>query len=274
MSYTAKVLLDSIAPCGKRLTTVEVRFPRIILAEVNTHRLLSRNTASSRAIPTHKILQQVIDYPYTPIEFGQNRSGMQSSSQLTDEAADRALQTWLRARDAAVDLCKELNSIGLHKQWANRIIEPFQYVTAVWSATEWANFFHLRRSPEAQPEFKHVADMVFEVMAMSVPTPLEAGEWHLPLVYNEDRDLADNDLSVLKKISTARCARISYLTHDGRRDLQEDIRLYDRLRTSGHWSPFEHVAQALAEPQRVGNFIGWRQHRKEFSSEHVGGSLP
>jgi hypothetical protein len=106
------------------------------------------------------------------------------------------------------------------------------------------------------------------------PVSLEAGEWHLPLVDQEDREVLGHDVVALRKISTGRCARVSYLTHDGRRDHAEDITLHDRLVNSGHWSPFEHVAQALPTPERSGNFRGWKQYRKEFPTEHIGPFMP
>lgn len=263
MSYHTKVILDSVSPKGFRLTTMEVRFPRIVLAEFNTHRMLSRNSASSRAIPVARTLATVLGDPFIPIYWGKNQKGMQANEELTEYAQDQAQRAWLRARDAAVQAARELMDLGVHKQIANRVLEPFMWHTVIVSATTYKNFFALRCHPDAQPEIQRAAYMMREAMDKSAPSLVDYGEWHLPYIDDEDRK--NFALPELKKISTGRCARVSTLTHDGNRDPQKDISLGTDLATKGHWSPFEHPATPLEG--QFGNFLGWFQYRKEFPTE-------
>lgn len=276
--YNAKVLLDSIAVRdGKatRLTTMEVTLPRIVLAEFNTHRTFSRNSASSRAIPVKKRIESVRENPFIPEAFGKNQKGMQASENLSEELDSESREIWMYACTSALVYAKKLDELGVHKQLANRLIEPFSWHTIIVSATEWDNFFALRCNKDAQPEIRKAAELMREAMAASRPEFKNPGEWHLPLIDNEQ----DADLGLLEKIkvSCARCARVSYLTHDGRRDVQADIDLYDRLLTSGHMSPMEHAAMVNVEdkhsvlsiqPAFVGNFrYPFIQHRKMIVGE-------
>lgn len=253
MSYAVTILADSINQ-DVRLTTIQATFPRFILAEVNTHRVLSRSSASSRAIPIKKRIEEVIKNPFVPEYWGVNQKGMQAERELTEEEIALARQDWFAARNDAVDRARSLLGLGVHKQITNRLLEPYLWHTAIVTATEWSNFFALRISPEAQPEFKRIAEMMKAVMDASVPVELPVGDWHLPFI-NEDDKIAvravvpDEDVAVyLARISAARCARVSYLTHDGRRDHQEDLNLANRLSAAGHMSPFEHMAQVSRLP--------------------------
>lgn len=266
MSYSARVLADSVGPSGKRLTTMEITYPRFVHSEFMTHRMFSRNSASSRAIPIGKMIGRVIDDPVLPVWWGKNQAGMQATEELDEDARVNAEAVWLHARDEAIGRVQVLSAIGLHKQIANRLLEPWMWITVIVSATEWVNFFGLRCHPDAQPEIRKIAEMMRELYQSSRPRETDAGIWHLPLVGSDDLmgGYGERDL---KKISVGRCARVSYLTHDGKRDPQADIDLCDRLSTSGHWSPFEHVAVALEKPEHCGNFIGWRQYRKDFDGE-------
>jgi thymidylate synthase ThyX len=263
MGFSVRILADSVAPCGKRLTTWELTYPRFIHSELMTHRLFSRNAASSRAIPTKKLLQQVMDDPVVPLHWGRNQSGMQAREELDPVNRSHAFKVWMEARDQAVMAAEAMAALGVHKQVVNRVLEPFMFITVIVSATEFDNFFHLRRHQDAQPEIAWVAEQMWVRYSYRKPKQLEAGEWHLPLIFPQD----GRDLETLQKISVGRCARVSYLTHDGQRDPAADAALHDRLAESGHWSPFEHVAMALEEPTRYGNFIGWWQYRKRFSRE-------
>lgn len=264
--YAAKVLLDSVSPAGYRLTTMEVTFPRFILAEFNTHRMLSRNAASSRAIPVAKRIQAVIDNPFVPEVFGKNQKGMQAGPEV--EQADDARDQWLSAAAAAVRHARELAVLDVHKQLANRLLEPFAWVTVVVSATEWDNFFHLRDHPDAQPEFQIIARMMREAREASEPVQVAYGGWHLPYIVEEDFDSKyGSDWESMCMISTARCARVSYLTHDGKRDLDADVDLGLRLMAAGHMSPFEHAARAASSTYVQSNFVGWTQFRKLIPME-------
>ena len=306
MGFEAKVLADSRSEDGHRLTTLEVCFPRFILAEFNTHRVFSRNSASSRAIPVVKQLRRVLDEPFIPLEFGTNQPGMQAGPALEGQDRQAAEEEWLSARDDAVrhvlgllsrpgsletegemrarlEEIDELNKakarppewLNVHKQVANRLLEPFMWHTVIVTATEWDNFWHLRAHPDAQPEIQRIATLMKEAFDASTPAEVGQGEWHLPLIDEVDmealRDEQDGDRDLIK-ISAGRCARVSYLTHAGKRDHSADIGLHDSLVESGHMSPLEHPARPmdaaeLEESEFSGNFRGWRPYRKDFSHE-------
>lgn len=263
MAYQARIVLDSVNAAGDRLTTMEITYPRFVHSEFMTHRAFSRNAASSRAIPIEKTIKAVLDDPVTPVWWGKKQSGMQAREELTEYAMAGAYVNWMKARDEAVMRARRLSEIGLHKQIVNRILEPWAWITVLVSATEWHNFFRLRCHPDAQPELQRIAYMMRDLYEASSPVEIADGEWHLPLYTGvEAGDLA---YPLAVKVSTGRCARISYLTHNGVRDLQEDMRLHDDLMADCHWSPFEHPAQA-APGERSGNFVGWRQYRQIVQS--------
>lgn len=266
MGYEAKVLLDSRAPSGARLTTLEVTFPRIVLAEFNTHRMLSRNSASSRAIPVQKQIERVERDPFVPIRWGREQRGMQAREELSEAERRGAAEGWLSASAEAVRRARELRARGVHKQLVNRLLEPFMWHTVIVSATEWDNFFALRCHPDAQPEIREAAVLMRRARDASTPRLLLEHEWHLPLL-REDEDLSDYTLDARCQISIGRCARVSYLTHEGKRDPDADLALCARLRQSGHMSPFEHVA--TPREGRWGNFVGWQQYRQFLPDEAV-----
>ncbi len=258
---SATVVADSVSPDGVRVTTIEVTLHRFVLAELNTHRVFSRNSASSRAIPIGKQIARVETDPAMPVEFGANQRGMQAGAPLEGEEEKAAIDAWLRARDAAVDAVRVLDDLGVHKQVANRILEPFMWHTVIVTATDWDGFWHQRCSPLAQPEIRVAAEAMREAFDASTPRAMAAGEWHTPYVRDDELDLDDR---TKRRISAARCARVSYLTHDGRRDLSADEELYQRLVTADppHWSPLEHVATPAVDGEAVlGNLRGWHQLR-------------
>ena len=270
--YSAKIIADSVSRHGQRLTTMEVVFPRMVLAEFNTHRVFSRNSASSRAIPVEKQLRKIKEQPFVPEYWGANQSGMQAEAELIAEAKDAALDEWLAARDSAVAHVEKLLAIGLHKQLANRILEPFMWHTVIVTATEWSNYFALRANEMAQPEIRKVSELMQAAYEASTPKQLSDDEWHLPLIQAEEYDGVFEKSDDARMISAARCARVSYLTHEGKRDLSADIVLYDRLTSGGHMSPLEHVARPLTEDELSegefrGNFRGWMQLRKLVPNE-------
>jgi len=269
-SPSARVIADSIEPFGKyRLTTMEVVMPRMVLAEFNTHRKFSRSSASSRAIPTAKQLRRVLDDPFMPLEWGSNQPGMQAGDQVDEDAQRRARLSWLHARDKAVEAAQALEKIGVHKQITNRLIEPFMWHTVIVSSTEWDNFFSQRCSPLAQPEIRITAEAMLEALNGSTPTMLTHGEWHVPYIQDDELYLPWKDQVML---STARCARVSYLNHEGKRDLDADISLYKRLVTADppHASPLEHVARpALSWEPVPGNFDGFKQLRHDLAMQQA-----
>lgn len=221
--------------------------------------MFSRNSASSRAIPTSKLIERVEREPAVPLEWGRNKPGMSASEELSQEEAADGLTEWLCARDHAVAHAKRLLEFGVHKQILNRLLEPFMWHTVIVTATEWANFFYLRTGATAQPEIRQAAERMREALRASQPGPVEHGSWHLPLIQADERDLA---LDTRKKISAARCARVSYLTHTGTRDVAKDIELCERLMSDGHLSPFEHVATPSDDASECANFVGWMQLRR------------
>ncbi len=271
MGYQTKIILDSINPSGDRLTTYEVTGARLAHADFLTHRVLSRNASSSRAIPAAKLREKIVADPAIPIKFGKNKKGMQATEEVDDVEA--ALAWWLEGMRWMVAHHAKGEALGIHKQIVNRVIEPWMFITSIVSATNFDNFFFLRDHPDAQPELAWLAGSMYEQRLVSQPTKRGPGEWHLPYIHAEDFGTCQNDVALLKKISVARCARVSYLTHDGRKSFDDDLRLHDDLVSTvdgsdpGHFSPFEHQAAALATSEPVGNFRGWKQYRKEFAKE-------
>lgn len=265
-TITAKVIEDSIAENGVRLTTLQLCYPRFIHAEFMTHRVFSRNASSSRAIPVAKMIEQVRTNPAMPIHWGKNQAGMQANEELAPMAQEGARQLWMQAARDAASVAQVMADVGLHKQVANRILEPYQYMHVIVTATEWENFFELRNHPDAQPEIHALAKVMHFALAESRPVQRQENEWHLPYVTRAERVAFNNDLDLLLKLSAARCARVSYLTHDGQTpSVEKDVALYDRLVGSKplHASPIEHQATPLPEADMwSGNFRGWLQNRK------------
>jgi thymidylate synthase ThyX len=273
VTYAAKILADSTAS-GVRLVTMEVTFPRFILAEFNTHRMLSRNSASSRAIPIERRIAQVRESPFVPEAFTKNKRGMQADEVLDEQAAADARGTWLRAAEVACERAEILAAYGVHKQHANRLLEPFVWHANVTSGTEWDNFFALRCHPAAQPEMQITARLMRDAMAASAPRELQPGDWHLPyvdiahegpgrrpIIYTLPgvpltgsplpHDATETEVCKLVReafrpyvaTSVVRCAALSYLRQDAERPLEETLRRHDEMVKMGHWSPFEHQAK-------------------------------
>jgi hypothetical protein len=259
---------------------MEVKLHRFILPEFNTYRVWSRNSASSRAIPTRTLLTRVKEDPAVPLFWGKNRQGMSATEELSPKDIERAIGMWLDARNEAVMAAEQLLKFGLHKQVVNRLLEPWMWQTIIVTATEWDNAFWQRCHDAAQPEFRFAAMEMQYAIYTSTPKRLEYGEWHLPYITEADR--AEADTLTLQKVTTARCARVSYLTHDGVRDLQKDVDLFTKLTSEVpmHGSPLEHVAT----PHQLGdvrdrttaNFIGWKQYRQmvETGDRKLGTFIP
>lgn len=327
----AKVIADSITPDGQRLTSVQVTFHRFVLAEMNTHCVFARNSASSRAIPVGKQLARFTDDSALPLVWPCEQPGMSGGAELEGVDLDSArwlFEDWNRMTRNLIDdylaACKneygdgdEAKAHTLHKSLINRLMEPMQWHTALVTSTAWENFFFQRCHPAAQPEMRVAAEAIRDAMKNSTPESLRPGEYHLPYIRPEDwawacdemgaryTEVADTDTraalsSFLRPISTARCARTSYMTQDGKRDPAEDLKLYHRLLHTDepddpmHASPLEHVATpapwnrqlvglAIVDGQLrlvpggqaevvldlpiVGKFVGWAQHRHEVEVE-------
>lgn len=309
---TAQTICDSTHK-GSRLVSVEVTFPRPFLAEFNTHCRVSRNSASSRAIPVWKRMVMVLENPYVPKSFGANMPGMQAGEELSPEDQERSRENWLIGCDlaltvayalaggrreilaplkdersivAASNMCDEVEGLaqkygvnhrlsvqdkGLHKQHANRLLEPYSFHTVIATATHWRNFFGLRASSKAQPEAQDFGIAIAKAIQASQPKHLSRGEWHLPYVREEDfREVGDQ--RILADASSGKCARTSYLTHDGLRSIAKDIELSQSLLGSGHMSPFQHPARPKEKGDPKGSHGNyspvWTQLRKLIENEH------
>lgn len=333
MTITAEIVCDSISPEGIRLTTMQLRYPRFIHAEFMTHRMFSRNASSSRAIPVKRMIEDLRRDPAMPIYWGSNKPGMQAGEECNemilaplDTGGMRfnmnREQAWLNAMEFSIDTAEAYAAAGYHKQIVNRLLEPWAHINVVVTATSWQNFFALRSHPDAQPEIKMLSDLMQATMAESEPSLIQHGQWHLPYVLGSDweairawrktnritrdepsyQELAQYALMV----SVARCARVSYKTHDGRdTTIEEDMALADKLivATPLHASPAEHqgtpdryeskdamMSRASGKntpksnwkddmawepewerPALHGNLSGWLQYRKMLPNEFVAG---
>jgi len=266
----ARVIADSVTDEGHRLTTMEIQCHRFVLAEFNTHRAFSRNSASSRAIPFEKQMERMeqLGIAY-PLSWPREQRGMQGGEEFDPEDIEKFKEVWGRMARTTADIARSLHSAGLHKSVVNRLLEPYMWHKIIVSATEWTNFFDQRCSPLAQPEIREVAEEMWTALENSTPISLAPGEWHLPYIDEDDWDALamatwDTKFTDMAKISAARCARVSYLTHDGIRSVKADLDLYDKLisATPPHWSPLEHVATpAPSDLIPLGNFDGWVQLR-------------
>lgn len=261
-----EIVADSVNPVGRRITTMLWKYPRFIHSEIMTHRVLSRNAASSRAIPVSKIINAIQEDPALPVFWGKQQSGMQAAEELTPGQISICHDEWLRARNDAIVHAENLMHSKLHKQIANRILEPWFHIVTLVTSTEWGNFFNLRVHKDAQPEFQVLAAKALEAWLGSTPTQRFAGDWHLP--FNVVDIPIDTPLDIRLKIVTARAARTSYKNFDGTIDINKDIEMHDSLAKSGHWSPFEHAAQCRSDHEASGNFRGWTQYRKMFDGEN------
>ena len=293
---TAKILADSVSPSGTRMTTFEIEYPRFILAELNTHRMLSKNSASSRAIPVKTMHDHMRQTPAQPVHWGKNQPGMQAKEELTGTDITDAKFMWSRAMQDAMHWASQMSErVGLHKQVANRITEPWMIMKTVISGTEWANFWWLRAHADAQPEIHELAIKMFNAYNASTPQQLEPGDWHLPyvkshrlssgeLIYvdNSDTPITTEQARI---ISASCCAQVSYRKNDDSYEKAEKI--YRQLIESQpcHASPVEHQATPMQTEIEYwgkvpgithqdregqlwsGNLRGWIQHRKLIPNE-------
>jgi len=256
---SAKIVLDSVSEVSSsRMVTYEIECHRYIWAEMLTHKMLSRNAASSRAIPVAKMFEQC---KASPTHWGKNQAGMQAGGELIGESFEEAQAAWEFAQFDAVRYAKRLLEAGLHKQHANRLTEPFQMMKAVISATEWDNFFWLRKHSAAQPEIEELARCMYEARQQSVPQKLKAGEWHLPYIetlksvdctetvyYLSESHIGTSGHVQLEdaiKVSAARCAAVSFRNNDY--GLEKCREVWERLvgDERKHSSACEHQAKVM-----------------------------
>lgn len=269
MAIKAKIIGDSLNSSGCRLTTFELRYHRYIHSEVMTHRVFSRNAASSRAIPIEKMIEQVEEDPAIPVHWGKAQKGMGAEEELTPQEQEEALFEWLRARDSAVVHAKKMLKLGLAKQVVNRILEPWVWMCTIVGSTEWDNFFHLRAEAAAMPEFQQLAFLMLDAMNASTPKALTVGEWHLP--YADEIGGNFNALSIIEKVKvcTALCGRISYLNHGKDYPLENSIQWAEERTNMAHWSVSEFTAEAMGDACFYGNYRGFSQYRYRFGNQNI-----
>ena len=308
MTISAKVIADSISPQGIRITTFELEYPRFIHSEFMTHRLFSRNAASSRAIPVDKAIQLILDDTAAPIHWGKNQPGMSAKEehdapvQLTTgfEFGNTRRGAWEWARDMAIQAARAFSKAGYHKQIVNRLLEPFTHIKVVVTATDYDNFFWLRKHPDAQPEIQRLAEMMWDALQSSTAVLLQPGDWHVPYYRNGqwrdsgyvefkgdsepeavDDKRGGNTLAEALAISSSCCAQVSYRRLDD--SLEKALDIFKRLVESKpvHASPFEHQATPIRDHSGKefawdsgvthqdrdgqlwsGNLRGWVQHRQ------------
>ena len=247
----AKVIADSISPQGDRLTTFILTFPRIILAEFNTHRMFSRNSASSRAIPFEKMVKSVENNPFIPIAWQKQHKGMQGTEYFTDNQDIQRLEDlWILQSREAIKSAQSLNNLQTTKQLCNRLLEPFMWHTVIMTSGKEGleNFFDLRDHEAAEIHIQELARKMKEVYNESTPKQLQAGEWHIP--FGDEWYSASSSFNL--KVSTAKCARVSYTVvgeESKEPNYDNDLKLHDRLLESGHFSPFEHCAKAMSDEE-------------------------
>jgi len=315
----AKVVAHSVYPGGPEIVSVQATGQRFILSELNTHRGLNKNSASSRAIPFPKQVQKIVDNLAYPEVWASEQKGMQGGDEIEhiedwvdEEGVSRpgARSLWRMASAQAIWMARDLAALGVHKSLVNRLLEPFMWHTVILTGTAWENFFDQRCHPDAQPEIRVMAEAIRTAIQNSTPMHRNEGEWHLPYVGDDPHACEDaaarttseaDYYAMLAKISAARCARVSYLTQEGKRDIAEDLKLYDRLtlrqqqviadHSPIHWSPLEHVATPWPENRHpvgdlsfpsmdgtelhlpdtdlpiIGNLLGWRSLRVQVEAE-------
>lgn len=287
---SAKIIAHSKAPSSKEIVTFELEYPRFIHSELMTHRMFSRNAASSRAIPVAKMIEQVRTDYASPVHWGKNQPGMQAKEELQAPSLNAVQGMWEDAAKEAAYIAEKMGKSQAHKQVVNRILEPFQWMKTVVTATEFENFFWLRNHEDAQPEIKKLAEKMLEALKNSRPVILKVGEWHVPYYGEGYWKIGDtNLLNDVLAISSSCCAQVSYRLLD--QTLEKALMIYDRLVESEpvHASPFEHQATPMKTTKYVwtedgkpniyeweegithvarngklwsGNFCGWIQHRQ------------
>lgn len=263
MTTSVLILADSISPEGSRLTTFAVTMPRFLLAQINKHASIRSTTQSSRAIPFRKMAERLDASHYRPALWKSNQKGMVAGEALTEAGQTDATRVWEQAYGLALKGAGILDALGVHKQWANRITEPFAYVEHILTATEWDNFWNLRCKPDAQDEMAELAFLMRDAYTHSTPTAIGYDEWHMPF-HDTTRD-QDVEPDLLPLVSAARCARVSYLTHNGVRSPDEDIRLGNDLIRNGHMTPLEMVAKPSRKHDLWwGAYRGWMSYRHEL----------
>lgn len=265
-NISVKVLADSISEKGDRITSFELEYPRFLHCELMTHRVLSKNSSSSRAIPIGSMIEYTTKNMAMPVFWGKKKKGMQATEEIDPYLAK---SLWVNSFQNAVQSLLKMDEVLLHKQIANRIIEPYQMMKVVLTGTDFDNFFNLRFHKDTLPEFVMLVHKMYEAATESSPKKLRAGEWHLPYVeisqaedpedtyyfyYEKDTSGTETDgymyevrlsLEDAKKWSTSHCASVSYRTEQLSRS--KVMSIFDMLVKADvvHSSPLEHQATPI-----------------------------
>lgn len=307
MSIEAYIIADSVGVDAKRILTYELLYPLMIHAELMTHRVFSRNAASSRAIPTARMLAAISEDCAKPAEWRMNEPGMQGHTTANEVTVASAELIWHKAMSDAMRHAKALDALGLHKQHVNRVLAPFTHIRTVVTSTQWQNWDGLRNHEDADPTIAALARKMIAVREKSEPSLLLEGAWHLPYADGKETMASCLDfvtsgentlllerlgislhnapdriaLEVAKRVSASRCARTSYKTHDGQLStVAADMKLFEKLVTATllHASPLEHQVtpdnwltrnKRWMTPLSHGNLVGWQQFRKQFPFENL-----
>ena len=273
---SAQVIKHSVTEWGQEIVTFELEYPRIVHSEALTHRVVSRNSSSSRAIPVMTMIKSIWNNTAGPVHWGKNQAGMAAKEALTGWRLAAAKGIWGFAAKTNCVFSFLLSKVGAHKQISNRITEPFSFIKIVATATSWDNFFALRNHEAAQPEIQDLARKMQEVYRLSIPKVLKEGEWHLPYVDSQEGMTEDQAL----KLSTSLCAQTSYRKSD--ESNEKAAKIYGLLIDSNpiHFSPCEHQATPFSDQSSIffthedklgrlwsGNFCGWGQYRQKIQNE-------
>ena len=298
MKPTVEIIADSIAPNGKRITTLRSIYWLCIHPEHLRHGPISHSVASGRAIPISRTIEQVTDNPWYPSQYGKTHKGMQHSEVFTGDDVHELDKLWLETSRLMLEQVEKFNKIGVTKQLTNRLLAPWVQVRDVTTSTDYDAFLKLRLHDTAEIHIQELAVETLVALATSVPKKLEPGEWHLPFITDDDREyalytfkeqepesytfpmevedaFARHNVSMADQllilISAARCAYTSYDKNKGKTRDAELTTAARKLLPYHHYSPFEHQARArnVSKYYVSGRSRGWQQARKilEYTPE-------
>jgi hypothetical protein len=274
ITYSSKIISHSISTLGNDIITWEITLPKWLLAEFNTHKVeIERNSASSRAVPISIIIDMIREFPVMPFEWRYNAKGMEAPELMTDEDERYANEVWLDARDLMVECVRKLQKLpsgrSADKQRTNRLLEPWMWTVVVCTMTGGGkiginNFFGLRDTKQAQPEFQLVAHMMHGQYHDSEPVHRL---WHLPYIdeaeFTEQCRRTYNDNYRLAIKSSARCGRVTHYRQGQEFTDKEDMARGLSFAEHGHFSPLRHAAIS-GDNKWYGNMYGWQPISKKM----------
>lgn len=253
---SAKVILDALPKKGARLTTIEVVMPKFLIAQLNTHRALVKNSASSRAMPVTFVITSIVENYVTPMDFGMpaNSRGMVAKSSLTGWRKHASRLLWNTGMYVNIAIAYLQSKVGLHKAWANRPLEAYMYTKVLITATDWENFFKLRVHKDAQDAMEITALAIKTALHNHIPTIVEDNQYYLPYV-----GILYNPTPEEINLSVSCCAQITYNRElDTSPDKAASV-VAKLLGDTPHWSPFEHLAVLNHNPK--GSYRSWQSYR-------------